>query len=321
MHPVADTYAMNAEIDLKHLRHWALLAEELNFSRAAERAHLSQTAFSRSIQALEEGLGLRLFDRDTRSVSITAAGRQLLPHARQVLANAADIRRESDAIAQATGGELAFGASFLAVDGVLRGLLPALRRVSPGLKLDIKVAQAQVLQEWLEEDRIEFFVGYCTQLSGDANFVVTPLRAEPGSIYCRSAHPLAGALQRPTPQDVLAYPWGAVQATQASLARVRAWLGLPTGSPMPADVICDNQTLLRELMLDSDTLLFTWRSWLQADLDNGTAVDLGQLLEPAAPASLMQLDCGIVQRAGRSTSPGARRVIGLIDEAVQRLPV
>lgn len=50
---------MRASINLKHLRHLELLAEELNFSRAAERANLSQTAFSRSIQALETEFGLR----------------------------------------------------------------------------------------------------------------------------------------------------------------------------------------------------------------------------------------------------------------------
>ncbi|MGH8440901.1 MAG: helix-turn-helix domain-containing protein [Pseudomonas sp.] len=68
---------MTESIDLKRIRHTVLLSEELHFSRAAERANLSQTAFSRSIQSLEADLGVRLFDRDTRSVMLTAAGREV----------------------------------------------------------------------------------------------------------------------------------------------------------------------------------------------------------------------------------------------------
>ena len=65
---------MRALIDLRALQHFVLAAEELNFARAAARAHISQTPFGRSIQALEDVLGQRLFDRTTRSVRLTAVG-------------------------------------------------------------------------------------------------------------------------------------------------------------------------------------------------------------------------------------------------------
>ena len=72
-------------MDLKRLRYAIGLADELNFARAAEKLHLSQPALSRSIQTLEEELGMLLFDRDNRNVAVTTAGAVFLDRARQLL--------------------------------------------------------------------------------------------------------------------------------------------------------------------------------------------------------------------------------------------
>lgn len=303
---------MNAEIELKRLRHFVLLAEELNFTRAAERANLSQTAFSRSIQALEAGFGLRVFDRGTRSVRITATGRQLVARARELLAHAKDIAHEIDCIAQADGGELSFGASLMAIDGVLRGVLPALKQQSPGLKLNVEVSQWQLLQQHLEQERIELFVGYPGPLAQNPDFAVMPLAPQPASIFCRAGHPLAESGRHPSPKQVPGFPWAMVQLPDALGLQLHALFGLTGSAPSPLALSCDNQALLREAMLTSNTLLFTWSSWLLADVQAGAVVDLGTRLRPALPREAMELGCAVVQLAGRTASPGAQRLIGLI---------
>lgn len=73
------------EVNSRRLGHLIALAEEGSFARAAERVHLSQPALSRSIQALEEEVGMKLFDRAARGVAMTAAGRLLVERARRVL--------------------------------------------------------------------------------------------------------------------------------------------------------------------------------------------------------------------------------------------
>lgn len=304
---------MDTPIDLKRLQHLVFLAEERNFTRAAERANLSQTAFSRSIQVLEAGFGLRVFDRDTRSVQLSMAGRQLVERARALLANARDFANEIDGIAQADGGALSMGVSLLAADGALPGVLPLLRQRSPRLSLNIQVGNWQLLQEYLEHERIEFFIAHAGSLAQDPRFTVIPLTPQPASIYCRAGHPLVlPETTPPKPAQLLAYPWAAVAPLHDLADTLRKLFSTAPGEPLPLALTCAHQALLREAMLTSDTLLLTWRAWLQADLLAGTVVDLGGRLYPPLPSEAMQLDCAIVYLTGRTLSPGASRLIDLI---------
>ncbi|NYT64332.1 LysR family transcriptional regulator [Alcaligenaceae bacterium] len=306
---------MSTDIELKRLRHFVLLAEECNFTRAAERASLSQTAFSRSILTLEERLAVRIFDRGTRSVHLTAAGQQLVVKARQLLEQARDLARDVEGIANAESGELSFGASLMAVDGVLNGLLPELMRLSPRLTVNVEVNHWRQLQQRLEQERIEFFVSYPGFLTDNNDFAVTPLPAIPSSIFCRPGHPLLVAGTQPSPQDLPNFRWAAVQLRDAAAKRMQALFGMPANAPLPLALTSNNLSLLREATLSSDLLLFTWSSWLQADVTNGVIVDLGQRLRPALPPKAMELDFAIVQLQGRTASPAAQRMIDLIKGA------
>ena len=75
---------MSRRLDSRSLQLFRAVAEALSFRQAAEVLHMSQPPLSRAIRALEDRLGVRLFERSTQAVSLTEAGRRLLPYARRV---------------------------------------------------------------------------------------------------------------------------------------------------------------------------------------------------------------------------------------------
>lgn len=96
-------------MDPHKLEHFVTVAQEGHFTRAAETLRISQSGLSASVRALEESLGLALFERSTRRVRLTASGRALLPHARRILREMADAQAAAVALRGGEAGSLALG--------------------------------------------------------------------------------------------------------------------------------------------------------------------------------------------------------------------
>jgi DNA-binding transcriptional LysR family regulator len=96
-------------MELRHLRYFVAVAEELNFTRAAERLHIAQPPLSTQIRALERELDAQLFERDKRRVYLTQAGRHFLDRARAILADVESARGEARSAATGEIGKVALG--------------------------------------------------------------------------------------------------------------------------------------------------------------------------------------------------------------------
>lgn len=114
-------------MDLRRIRHFVVLAETLNFHKAAERLHIAQPPLSVSIQKLETELGVRLFERTSKGVSLTSEGRQIRGDAIRLLHYAEQLQQTADEIREGTRGVLHIGFVGSVTQGLLQSLVPAFR--------------------------------------------------------------------------------------------------------------------------------------------------------------------------------------------------
>ncbi|QYJ03064.1 LysR family transcriptional regulator [Nocardioides panacisoli] len=125
-------------MELRHLRYFRAVAEEKHFGRAAERLHMAQPPLSQQIRQLEDELGVRLLDRTTRRVELTAAGRAYLDRVRVVLGEVEAAGDEARRIASGVEGRLVIGCVGSATYSLLPALVVALRREFPLLDVAVR---------------------------------------------------------------------------------------------------------------------------------------------------------------------------------------
>jgi DNA-binding transcriptional LysR family regulator len=301
-------------VDLKRLGHLVALADEHHFARAAERVHLSQPAFSRSIQSVERDVGMRLFDRETGDVKPTPAGVFLIERARRLLFDARCLQRDAALYRDSELGDTAFGAGPFPAATIMPRVVVALRRQYPGVGLRVEMNNWQLLLERLLAEDIEFFVADVRDLPVDAKLEVSSLGRQSAHLYARSGHPLAG---RPC---TFAQAWGfglaATRLPTPMKGLIARLIGLPAGELPVLALECDDMALLRTLALSTDTVIAVSDAGLRDDVQAGSLVRLAVRDLPDVHAEM-----GVVTLVNRTPSPMAQRAIACVQEIASSVNV
>ncbi|MGT2428820.1 LysR family transcriptional regulator [Cupriavidus basilensis] len=292
-------------MDLRRLSHVLALADALHFARAAERVHLSQPAFSRSIQAIESDLGIRLFDRDVGEVRPTPAGEFVIERARRLLFDARCLQRDVDLYRDSQLGDTAFGAGPFPAATLMPRALSELRRLYPRVALRVEESNWKQLLERLRAEDIEFFVADVRDLPEDAALEIRPVGAQRGDFYVRASHPLAS--RQCTLTEAWHYGVAATKVPSIVKAELAKVLGLPAGQEAPLALECDDITILRSVALSTDTVLAATQTSVQADIDAGALLPLRI---PGLPALYSEM--GVVSLRNRTPSPMAQHAIACI---------
>ncbi|MES2126318.1 MAG: LysR family transcriptional regulator [Pseudomonadota bacterium] len=289
-------------MDIKRIRYALALAEELSFARAAEKLHLSQPALTRAIQTLEEELGLMLFDRDNRNVKLTVVGAVFLKQARRLMFELRGLQHNMSLIRDAEIGHVSFGAGPLATASMLAQLSRSLRRGRPGLQLTVDSNHWRYLLRHLRAEEIEFFVADTRDIAPDPDLSITPLCRQHGHFLVRAGHPL---LERETlvASDALPFGFASMLLPDSFKNQLCKLLGLDDQAALPVAFECNSIFALKELTLNEDVILLATDASVAGALVSGALVAL-----PITDLPPLYAELGIVELAGRSTSPGARLV-------------
>ncbi len=143
-------------LDLRRLRYFLTVAEELHFGRAALRLHLAQPPLTRQISALEIELGFRLFDRTSRSVSLTPQGRAFLPYARSVLEQVDLAAIIAGKLAAGSAGQLVLGyASSIALSDMFSQAIRVFAQRFPEVQLTLVESASGALVAQIADGRVD----------------------------------------------------------------------------------------------------------------------------------------------------------------------
>ena len=296
-------------MDLRHLQNLVYLADELHFGRAAKRAHLSQSAFTRSIQALEEEIGLTLFDRNKRVVRITAVGKTTTERARALLAGARDLDRELEHIRTGGMGSVSIGAGPFSSGFLLLPALAEMRRAHPGVGARMEIYDGSMGLEHLKAERIDLLVGDMRYLARSADVSVHPLGDFTGAFYCRTAHPLAGK-RKVRPADLKLHSLASVKLPPNFMERMRGALGLGPDDGFNVGFECSCVATLVQMARETDMIV------MATDCAVRHLIELGQMqrldIEGFENGKSLSSAYGLARMAGRTLSPAAEMLCGML---------
>lgn len=179
-------------IELRHLRYFIAVAEELHFGRAAQRLNMSQPPLSQQIQNLEQQIHARLFARTNRSVQLTAAGQQFLLDARQILQSVDQAASRAARLHQGDEGELRIGfTSSSPFIGRVSTAIYQFRQRYPRVHIQMQEINSRQQLTPLSDGRLDLGVMRNTPLPATLHWQL--LLREPLCALVHREHPLAGA--------------------------------------------------------------------------------------------------------------------------------
>lgn len=275
--------------DRRHLRHAIGLASHGNYARAAEALHLTQPALSRSIQNLEEELGVQLFDRSRRGVEPTEFGLLLLRHAQSMELIARDLERDINLAKGLEIGTLAIGAGPWGAASIIGVPVGLLSQSHPRLRTRVLIAPWQELPARLRAREIDLVISDVSEIQGQEDLEVTPLMPHPTFVVCRPDHPLT-TRQSLAAADIFAFPLAGPHIPQHAIDQLLSHL--PKASRASArsngllSITCDSSSVLKAILVNSNAVSVMSPFMCIKELQSGEL------------AMIQQLDLGLAGRFG-----------------------
>lgn len=293
-------------MDIQQLRHFVALAEHGSFSRAAESTFITQSAFSRSIQALEQNLDCLLVARTRggRSFALTSHGKALHKRAREIIDSVSNLRMDIVNLEHAPTPILSFGTGPLAAARLVPAALAEFVDRHKDTLIDLRVDYPETLEAFLDNGEIEFLVADLRYISATKGYVTQALLARKFQLFCRLHHPLRQG-NRPFFRALADYP----MACSSLPVELCVLLSEQAGrSELPINLECEHTDMLLQMVVSSNLVGIATEDVVEHLVSRG---EVERLSFADAPQELaVGGTCfGIVYRADRSLSARAADLI------------
>jgi DNA-binding transcriptional LysR family regulator len=289
---------------LRQLAHAQALARLRSFRSAAQVLHLSQPALTRSIRALEESLGVPLFDRLPGGVEPTAFGEQFLRKAASVLVAHDDLVRDMRLMAGLEDGALCVSVGPYPDDLLVPGVAATLAARHPGLAFRVRHGSWREVTAHVLAREADLGLAEISEARADDRLQTEPVGGHRLVVHCRAGHPLCAAPEVAF-AHLASYPWVGTRVPARSVGMLGAFGGRPgtlddgSGTFSPAWEV-ESVVTAKRIVAESDGLSAALLTQIERELMEGALVALPY------QADWLRLDYGFVRLRDRTVSPAAR---------------
>ncbi len=295
-------------ITLKHLRSFAEVARQGNFTRAAQALSLSQPALTITIHQFEDLIGVKLFDRTTRRVRLTSEGEEFLPTARRVLEDFDHAIAGIREVAERRRGRVGVATLPSVAVRLLPEVIARFTQSYPGIHVHLHDDNASGIQRRVRRNEVDFGISSRWEVAPDLDF--SPLMSDPFGMVCRADHPLAQRTGAITWQELGGYTFLGLAPDTGIRPLMQAVGDLPENIRVPQYEASNIATV--EGMLAAGLGITALPA-----LAVSAALDRGLVFRNLTMPAIEREIC-LVTRKGRSLSPAASTLRDLILDTFPR---
>lgn len=286
-------------MNLRHLEHWLALADTGSFSRAAEKLHITQSALSRSIQALEDELGGPLVDRIGKRNELTPLGQSVLERARRIVRETEELRQGAALLQEGGLGSLRVGLGSGPGALLMTPWLVHMARNHPTVKVSITRGPAELQLQQLRDRVLDALVVDVRRVVSAADLCIEGVTDAPAGVVCRRDHPLlVSAPGGVNLAALLAYPVASTPLS-AEVARLLVERYGPQADPEQLIILqCEEIASLIDTVRQTDAVYLGILGAVREQLDSGELVHL-----PMQPPLGAGARFALITLAGRTELP------------------
>ena len=298
---------LSRQIRLRHLVVATTIASRGSIREASAVLYLTQPAMSRTLSELERILGVQLFDRGPKGMTVTAAGAPLLTHMQLVTSELSSLLRHAREIVSGGSGEVRVGTLLAGTADILPDAVFEITRRLPAIRVVVSEGTPDRLHEDLMSGHVDFVVGRVTPLASISGVDIEPLYDDEVHVVCTPSHPRSG--YRGDLADLVDDAWILPPADTSLRQQIEAVFVRGCGR-LPERVIeCVAPVPLRALVVKGEHLSVVPAGIFADEVERDILVALQVSIEGTS------VPVGIITRSGAQLPSSARALIGALRDA------
>ena len=300
-------------MNLRHLRHLLAIAETGSFSRAAERAFITQSALSRSIRALEEELGAPLLDRVGKRNELTALGREVVARARGIVLASEELVRSVSLFSEGGSGAIRVGLGSGPGAMLMTPLLCEVASLHPRVRVEIARGSTALQLVQLRARELEALVVDARRVDPSPDLLIETLGEMRTGFVARAGHPLA-ARRKIRFEALLEYPVASTPLSSEVARLLVEQYGTHADPAGLVDLQCEDIGSLIDTVAQSQAIYLGIVAAARSGIDRGELVELD-----LAPRVLVTARFAYVSLKGRTEAPVMRLFRGFVNERLREV--